>query len=140
MAKFVLQVSGHAQVRDKVPFPVAGKWRFMFFVRQGEELDYPTSEKIYAELAASQFTKVDSRVVETYSTGDNIDDYVLWDLEDARYVSGVLLAGSTQAVVDIAGTTEQKSITLSNLLTLAIEQLNIEVGKDDVTVYFNACR
>jgi hypothetical protein len=140
MATFVLQVSGHGEDQGKGEYPVAKNWEYKFFVKMGEVLDYPKSEDIYKELAANNLPAVNKRVVHTYFEGGEIDNYAIWDLKDSNYVSGVLQAGSTQSVVDISGTTEHKPIYLANLLALAVEALNINVGRDTVTVYFNACR
>jgi hypothetical protein len=140
MATFTLQVSGHGEDQNRGEFPVAENWQFNFFVKMGEILDYPTSEAIYQELAANNLAAVNKRVKNIYFAGQDIVNYAMWDLADSNYVSGVLQVGSTVAVVDIDGTTQQNPIMLSNLLALAVEALDINVGVDTVIVYFNACR
>jgi len=140
MATFNLQVSGHGEDQKLGEFPIANNWEFKFFVAMGQTLDYPTSEAIYKELAANNLAAVNKRVRQTYFEGADIVNYAMWDLKDANYVSGVLLAGSKVPVVDIKRTTQQNPIKLSNLLALAVETLHIKVGVDTVTVYFNACR
>lgn len=140
MARFVLQVSGHAEVQTTATFPVGSRWTFNFFVYQGQALDYGQSEDIYKELAALQFSKVDGQVVEQCGSGASIDDYSVWDLADSRYVSGVLVAGATTATIDISGTTENRPVSLSLLLQQAVAKLGIKDGEDEVVVYFNACR
>jgi hypothetical protein len=140
MTTFNLQVSGHGEDQKLGTFPIAKNWQFKFFVKMGEALDYPTSEAIYQELVANDLAAVNKRVKNTYFEGTDIVNYAMWDLQDPNYVSGVLVAGSDVAVVDIDGTTQQQPIKLSNLLALAVEELGINVGVDTVTVYFNACR
>jgi hypothetical protein len=140
MATFNLQVSGHGEDQQAGTFPAATNWEFKFFVAMGQVLDYPTSELIYQELLANNLNAVNRRVRQTYFEGAEITNYAMWDLEDPNYVSGVLVAGSGNPVVDIAGTTQQNPITLTNMLALAVEALGINVGVDTVTVYFNACR
>jgi hypothetical protein len=140
MATYILQVSGHGEDQGRGRFPVAKNMRYKFFVPMGQVLDYPTSEEIYEDFVANDLPAVDAKVTNTYFEGALIDDYVLWDLQDPNYVSGVLQAGSTDPVVDIEGVTYQQPVTLTNLLALATMKLGIRVGIDNVTVYFNACR
>jgi hypothetical protein len=140
MATYYLEVSAHGENQGADRFPVAKKWEYKFFVPMGKVLDYPTSEEIYREFAANDLNAVNARVVNTYFEGAQIDNYALWDLQDPSYVSGVLQAGSTVPVVNIAGVTHANPIPLSGLLALAVEALKINVGTDTVYVYFNACR
>ena len=141
MATYVLQISAHAEPpASGGTFPIAKDWQFKFFVSAGQELPYGASEDIYKELCAGDVAAADQRVKHTYFPGSPVTDYALWSLKDARYVSGVLKVGESTAVVDIGDVERSAPISLSNLLTLAIEDLGIDVGRDKVTVYFNACR
>lgn len=140
MATYILQVSGHGGDQGRGKFPVAPNMKYKFFVPMGEVLDYPTSEQIYQDFVANDLPAVDAQVQNTYFEGAMIDDYVLWDLQDPNYASGVLQAGSADPVIDIEGVTEQQPVTLTNLMALATMRLGIRVGIDNVTVYFNACR
>jgi hypothetical protein len=141
MTSYALQISAHAKVpHDGRTFPVAEGWQFKFFVGPGQPLPYGVSETIYTELCSDQVQAADARVRHIYFTDSPLTDYALWSLQDPRYVSGVLLVGSSVAVVDIGDIEEQAPISLSNLLALAVDELGIDVGRDEVTVYFNACR
>lgn len=140
MPTFILQVVGHGQDQGKGTFPASPEWKFKFFVQMGQILDDAIADQIYIEMEANNLDSVNHRVLQTYFEGADIVNYAIWDLDDANYTSGILLPGSTDAVVDIRGTTEQDPIFLVNLLALAVETLEINVGVDEVIVYFNACR
>ncbi|MBP6750414.1 MAG: hypothetical protein KA144_12300 [Xanthomonadaceae bacterium] len=141
MASYVLQISAHAEPpsHDRT-FPIAEGWTFKFFVSSGQELPYGISEDIYKELCAGDVAAADKRVKNTYFPDSPLTDYDLWSLNDVRYVSGALKVGESTALVDIGDIERSAPISLSNLLALIVEELGIDVGKDEVTVYFNACR
>lgn len=113
---------------------------YKFFVRMGEVLPYPLSIEIYDEMAQDNMSAVDAKVINTYFEGAKMDQYAVWDLGDPAYVSGVLLAGSTDPIVDIAGVTQSEPIMLTNLMALAVEHLDFNSESDTMTIYFNACR
>lgn len=141
MTEYALQISCHASVpHDGGSFPVAEGWQYKFFVPPGHALPYGLSEDIYAELCAGDVDAANARVRHTYFADAPLTNYALWSLQDPRYVSGALLVGSSEALIDIGDISEDNPISLTGLLALVVEALNIDVGRDEVTVYFNACR
>ena len=136
---YAIQVSSHGQSTGKT-FTAEDNFVYNFFVKQGLPLCYPTSEQIYKDLAANKIADVEKKVQQKLFAGAKVEDYNLWSLNDPKYVSGVLEAGSTKAVVDISKHTPTSPISLSALIKQAINKLGIKVGTDKVTVYYNACR
>lgn len=140
MAKFILQVSAHGQYDNKSQFPIAKNWVYHFFSDKQQCVPYPLSEEIFQWFVKGELDKVNQKVIETRQSPKKVDNYVLWDLQDPNYTSGVFQAGSKVPIVDITGVTYNDPISLSNLLTLAIEVLEIRIPRDEVIIYFNACR
>ena len=124
MTTFNLQVSAHGSL-NTTSFPAAHEWQYKFFCRMGEVLDWDKSVEIYNYLNSNNIAQANAMVVHNYFADAEINDYYLWDLNDSSYVSGILQAGSTNAVVDITGYTEGKPTTLSTLIAMAVDRLGI---------------
>ncbi|MEH2247504.1 hypothetical protein [Nostoc sp.] len=153
MTVYPIQVSGHASPDYGNRFKIFGKgFTVRYFVKEGEVLDYQTSEDIYRLLYINtnqSLIQVNTLVKEMIIITDDpnhpdalksILNYNIWDLNDSRYVSGTLLAGQNTAIVNIAGRTNQDNpIRFKDLLNETFDELNVISG-DSVTVYFNCCR
>jgi hypothetical protein len=141
MTDFVIQVSAHGKIPALRPnFDVPEGFQIAFFCKLDDIILWDKSVKIYNALAASDTATVNSMVVNRiYPTGTTVD-FALWELGDPSYITGTLLMGSKQAIVDITGVKESNPISLSNLLAQTIVDLKADKPGNTFTIYFNACR
>ena len=141
MPHYNIQISAHGALPpDGTKLTAPPGYTFYFFCPDGEILDWATSVTIYDELKADKVADVTAKAKHTVFESGKYSDYQLWDLGHAGYLTGAILAGHDDVLVDLKGVTQTHPVSLSQLLANAVVALDADGAGNTFSVYFNACR